>query len=130
MLRQINKMAAFTLVEVMIAMAIFAIAGTAIFKVANSTLIGTSRLETTTIAQWVASNQLVEVTLDQSWPPKKNQKGELEMADRQWHWLQIVEETEDKRMRAVTIEVREDPADAYPVASLMTYVSQPAGGAE
>ncbi|TLU65822.1 type II secretion system protein GspI [Thalassotalea litorea] len=114
----------FTLIEVMIAMAIFAIAGTAIIKVASSSLLGTARMETNTVAQWVATNQLVVVSLEKNWPPKKNQKGEVEMLDRQWHWQQIVEETEDETMRAVTIEVRLDPSDEYPVAQMMTYLSQ------
>ncbi|QDP00022.1 type II secretion system minor pseudopilin GspI [Thalassotalea sp. PS06] len=114
----------FTLIEVMIAMAIFAIAGTAIIKVASSSLLGTSRMEENTVAQWVAANQLVEASLDQTWPPKKNQRGEVELLEREWHWRRIVEETQDESMRAITIEVRLDPDAEYPSAQLMTYVSQ------
>lgn len=115
----------FTLLEVMIALAVFALAGTALLKVAGSSLMGIGHLERSSIAQWVAANQLVEANLDQkSWPPKKA-SGKIEMAGREWHWRQTVIATEDKNMRAVQVEVRENEKDKNSLASLLTYVSNP-----
>ncbi|MEW6998826.1 type II secretion system minor pseudopilin GspI [Colwelliaceae bacterium BS250] len=114
----------FTLLEVMIALAVFALAGTALLKVAGSSLMGIGHLERVTLAEWIASNQLVEVNLEQKWPPTKR-NGMVEMAGREWYWQQIVIATEDKNMRAITVEVREDEKDKSPLISLITYVNNP-----
>ncbi len=114
----------FTLLEVMLALAVFAFAATALLKVAGSSLMGTASLERLSVAQWVAANQLVEANLEQNWPPKKK-SGTSEMAGREWHWQRLIQETEDKNMRAITVEVREQEDDKYSVTSLITYVSNP-----
>ncbi|WP_371187738.1 type II secretion system minor pseudopilin GspI [Thalassotalea maritima] len=119
-----RRRSGFTLIEVLLALTIFAIAGTAVMGVASTSLVGTANLEIKSIASWVASNQLVEVNLQQAWPPQKK-KGKEEMAGHEWHWQRIIEETEDPNMRAVTIEVREQLNDQYPVVSMVTYVSNP-----
>lgn len=114
----------FTLIEVMLALAVFSFAGVALLKVAGSSLLGTAQLEKLSVAGWVAANQLVEVNLDQSWPPKKK-TGKTEMAGREWHWQRIITPTEDKNMRAVSVEVRENEADKHSITSIMTYISNP-----
>lgn len=114
----------FTLLEVMVALAVFALAGTALLKVAGSSLMGIGHLERVSLAQWIASNQLVEANLERKWPPTKK-TGTVEMAGREWHWRQVVVATEDKNMRAITVEVREDEKDKSPLISLITFVSNP-----
>ncbi|MGB0936308.1 MAG: type II secretion system minor pseudopilin GspI [Colwellia sp.] len=114
----------FTLLEVMLAMAVFAIAGVALMSAANSNYRHISHLEETMLANWVASNQLVEVNLDKSWPPKNNQKGDVELAGRTWYWQQKVIKTTDKDMRAVTIEVRATKDNKTFISSMTTYVAK------
>ncbi len=113
---------AFTLIEVMLAMAIFAIAGTAILGTADANLRGLSKLEQTTIANWVVSNQLVEASLDTKWPPRNNKQGQVELAGIEWFWKQKVIKTTDKNMRALVMEVRLNEKDETPIAFMMTYV--------
>ena len=112
----------FTLIEVMLALAVFAFAGTALLKVAGSSLMGTAQLERLSVATWVVSNELVEANLNQTWLPK-NKTGKTEMAGREWHWKYIIQPTEDKNMRAITVEVREKENDKNAITSLLTYVS-------
>lgn len=114
----------FTLLEVLIAMAIFSIAGVALIETAGNNFKNLSRLETQMVAGWVASNQLVEVSLDKTWPPRNNKKGEVELAGRKWFWLQKVIKTTDEEMRAVVVEVRSSEKQELTEASLMTYVSR------
>ena len=64
----------FTLIEVMLALAVFSIAGVAILGVTENNTKNLTHLEMKLMANWIASNQLVEVNLDQSWPPKNNKK--------------------------------------------------------
>jgi general secretion pathway protein I len=114
----------FTLIEVMLAMAIFAIAGVSLLNTADNNFKNLSHLESKILANWLASNQLVEVTLDQQWPPKNNKKGMVEMASREWFWAQKVIKTGDKNMRAVVIEIRLVEDEKLALTSVMTYVSK------
>ncbi|MBA6232846.1 MULTISPECIES: type II secretion system minor pseudopilin GspI [unclassified Colwellia] len=114
----------FTLIEVMLAMAIFSIAGIALLSAADNNFKNLSHLESKVLANWVASNQLVAVTLAEEWPPKNNKKGKVEMAGQEWFWLQKVIKTENKNMRSVVIEVRNKEDQKLAITSMVTYLSK------
>jgi len=125
--RQGRKSLGFTLIEVLLALSVFSLAGIALLSTADTHFNNLGILENQMYAGWVASDQLVEVNLDQTWPPKDNKKGTVELAGREWHWLQKVIKTTDKEMRSVVIEVRLDNDNKLALASLMTYVSKGTG---
>ncbi len=108
----------------MLAMAVFAIAGVALLGVADNNYRHISHIEQQMFANWVASNQLVEVSLDKTWPPKNNRKGKVELAGKTWYWQQKVSKTTNKELRAVTMQVRLNEDDELVSASLMTYLAQ------
>lgn len=108
----------------MLAMAVFSIAGVALLGVADNNYRHISHLEEKMFANWVASNKLVDLKLDTTWPPKNNKKGTAEMAGKTWYWQQKVIKTTNKELRSVVMEVRSDEDDELAVASMMTYVSQ------
>ena len=114
----------FTLIEVMLAMAIFSIAGVALLGTANTNFTNMSLLEEKMLASWVASNQLVEGKLARQWPPQNNKKGTQELSEHKWSWTQRVVKTADDNMRAVYIDVRKKAEDEKAITSLMTYVSK------
>lgn len=122
------KQAGMTLLEVMVALLIFALTGSAILKAAGDHLNNVGQVEAITFANWVASNRLNQLQLDTSWPPKNNLKGDMEMADRTWYWQQSVTKTNDDDLRSVTINVglREDYSDS--VTSVTTFVAKPTLG--
>ena len=124
MINNLTKPLGFTLIEVMLAMAVFAIAGVALLGVADNNYRHISHIEEQMFANWVASNQLVEVSLDKTWPPKNNRKGKVEMAGRTWYWQQKVSKTANKELRAVNMQVRLNEDDELVIASLMTYLAQ------
>lgn len=115
----------FTLIEVMLAMAIFAIAGVALLGSAQNNFTTMANLEQKTVAQWVASNQLVAASIDKTWPPKDKRKGSVEMAGATWFWLQKVIRTTDPNMRQITMEIRLNEQQEQPISSLVTFVSKP-----
>lgn len=122
--QQIKKRySGFTLIEVLLAMSIFSIAGIALLSTADTHMNNLSILEKKTYADWIASDQLVEANLDSTWPPKNNQKGQVELASHTWFWTQKVIKTTDKDMRAIVIEVKFNEDDEYALTSLMTYLS-------
>jgi len=123
---QINKQttSGFTLIEVMLAMAVFAIAGIALLGASSNNARNMGHLENKMLANWVASNQLVAASLVTKWPPKNNVKGEVELAGKAWFWQQKVIKTTDKDMRAIVMEVRLKADDELAVTSMTTYVSK------
>lgn len=114
----------FTLIEVLLALSVFSLAGLALLDTADTHFNSLNNLENKMIADWVASNQLVEVNLNETWPPKNNKTGKAEMAGREWFWTQKVIKTQDNDMRAVVIEVRQSEKSELALTSLMTYVSK------
>ena len=124
MIKSPTKPLGFTLIEVMLAMAVFAIAGIALLSAASNNARNIGHLESKMFANWVASNQLVAANLVEKWPPKNNLKGDVELAGRTWFWQQKVIKTTDKDMRAIVMEVRLNEDDELAVTSLTTYVSK------
>ena len=117
-----------TLLEVMVALLIFALTGTAVLKAAGEHLSSVGQIESVTFANWVASNRLNQLQLDTTWPPKNNLKGTMEMADRTWYWQQTVAKTNDNDLRAVTVSVGEDQSYKSSVTSVTTFVAKPTAG--
>lgn len=114
----------FTLIEVLLALSVFSLAGLALLDTADTHFNSLNNLENKMIADWVASNQLVEASLDETWPPKNNKTGKVDMAGREWFWTQKVIKTQDNNMRSIVIEVRQSEKSELALTSLMTYVSK------
>lgn len=114
-----------TLLEVMVAIMIFAITATAILRSGSEHLRSTAVIKEISIATWVANNQLSEIVLEQTWPLKKNKQGEEEMANQMWYWKQRIEDTMDKEFKQVTIEVATDQEMQSVVTSVSTYIAMP-----
>ena len=122
--KQSKKTLGFTLIEVMLAMAVFSIAGVALLSAATNNARNISYLEDKMFANWVASNQLVATHLVETWPPKNNVKGEVELGGRAWLWQQKVVKTTDKNMRQIVMEIRLKESDELAICSITTYVSK------
>lgn len=120
-----KRVSGMTLLEVMVALVIFAITGTAIMKAASEHLNGVGMIEEVTFATYVANNQLNAALVNTQWPPKNNEKGSEEMANRTWYWQQRVLETNDEDLRAIEITVGLDPEYQSSVTSVITYVAKP-----
>ncbi|MGL4715173.1 MAG: GspI family T2SS minor pseudopilin variant ExeI, partial [Aeromonas sp.] len=69
-----------TLLEVMVALAVFAIAGLAVMKTASEHLFALNYLEQKTMATWVVENQLVQQKLEKKWPANSWVEGDEQMA--------------------------------------------------
>lgn len=114
-----------TLLEVMAAIAIFALTATSIMKAASDHIRGITVLEEITFATWIANNRLQNAIVENAWPPQNNKRGSEEMAGRTWYWRQVVTETEDKDLRQVEIFVGTDPEGENITTSVMTYFANP-----
>lgn len=113
----------FTLLEVLVALAVLAVAMGALIKGGADNAANAIYLRDKTFAQWVAQNQAIEMQLDTQWPALGTTKGEASMADQTWYWRAKVLETEDKNVRRLEMAVfaddeREGGALAHVVAFL------------
>lgn len=117
-----RKQAGMTLLEVMVAMAVFATAGLAVMKVATENVASLSYLEEKTFANWVAENTLVELKAAGTIPTKSWRQGKQELAGREWYWRYKGESTTSSDFVAITVEVSTDAAYKYRVGYLVTYV--------
>ena len=116
----------FTLLEVMMALAILAIVMGALIKVTDSYAFNAGYLQQKTLAQWIAENKAVEYRLRQQFPPVGNNEGTTEMAKVEWQWRVTVTNTEDRRLRRLDIRVALKDGDLdKPITTLVAFVGQP-----
>lgn len=115
----------FTLLEVLIALAILAIALGSIIKMATNQTLSTAHLRDKTLAHWVALNKITELQLTAEWPNKGKKQGSEEMGLHEWHWVRTVTDTPDDRVRQVEIAVFWNKQDERPVTQLTSFLSQP-----
>lgn len=113
-----------TLLEVLVALAIFSLAALALLQSLGQLSIGTGRLADKTWADWVAENQLVELRLQNVWPPLSWTTGESEQAGARWYWRWRGVESGQPGVRALEIEVSRTPWQdgGSSVTVLRTYV--------
>ena len=124
LIKQRRYLVGMTLLEVLVALFIFALTGTAIMKAASDHLNGVGQIEEITFATWVANNRLTQLHIDNTWPVKNNQKGEQEMAGRKWYWQQRVNKTNDSDMVQVEVTVGLDQQYESSVTSASTFIAK------
>ncbi len=95
----------FTLLEVLVALAVLAIAMLAVMRTVASSADTAAYLRDKTLAAWVADNVLTELRLKQRYPALGKSKGEQQLANRRWYWQLEVSETADKQLRKLEIRV-------------------------
>ncbi|WP_240612841.1 type II secretion system minor pseudopilin GspI [Alteromonas flava] len=114
-----------TLLEVMVALFIFAVAGMAMMKAATDHLTNVGVVEEITWATYVANNQMTRAHLDDQWPPRNNLKGSEQMAGRTWYWQRTVTKTNDDDLRAIEISVGLSESYDDTITSVTSFVAKP-----
>jgi len=116
--------AGFTLVEVLVALAVIAIALTAVMRSFGQGVDTTIALRERSIALWVAQNRLATHHIAHSWPSPDTSGGTVEMAGREWRWREVVATTPDADIRRIEIEIRAAP-DREALARLVGFLPKP-----
>lgn len=116
----------FTLLEVMVALAVIALGMAAVIKTVTTTTSNTIHLRDKTFAYWVAQNQLAEIELTAASPKTGFTDGEEKLAGLTWHWTRKIEGTEDPDTNRIEITVRKDKdKSAQNYATLITLFFNP-----
>jgi len=121
------KHSGFTLLELLVAMAIFATAGLAIMQSSSAHIRNLSQLDDLTIASYIADNQMQLAMLDKEWPGKEKSQGEVKMANRDWLWQQQVSKLADEDLRLVQISVSLAESTEQVLYQLQSYRGKPGG---
>lgn len=121
---------AFTLLEVMVALAVIAIALGALLKAVASYGVNVQYLQHKTIAQWVALNQLTQYQLQPDFWPELGiyQRGTAQMAGQNWLWQAEISATFNDYIHRVIVTVRNEH-DPAPLVSVAGFIQQPAKSA-
>ena len=124
----INRYAkGFTLLEVMVALAVIALALAAATSAVSGNIRNASGLQQRTYAHWVAMNKLTEMQLAKQWPATKTTKGSSLMAKQEWYWSTKVTKTPDgfDLIRKVDITVRLNEDDESSLITLTGFIGKP-----
>ena len=99
----------FTLIEVLVALAIVTIGMAAVLGTLSSSADTISYLRDKTFANWVALNQIALVRISGQLPAPGKSDGDVDFASRKWHWQQQVTAMQVPGMVRMDVSVR--PAD-------------------
>jgi general secretion pathway protein I len=104
-----NRQAGFTLLEIMIALAIFALVSATLIRNAAQSANQTGIIQQRTIAYWIAENQINELRLlprnEDNFPGIGSDREKVTMAGQDWEVLVDVEATENQEMRRIIVSV-------------------------
>ena len=116
------KQTGMTLLEVIVALAVFSIAAVSITKSLGEQMANMPILEERTMGQWVAHNQMVDARLDPKFPEIGRKDGQTELANKDWYWRKEVIKTTDDNFRMIRISVSDDERFARVIAEVSSYV--------
>lgn len=95
----------FTLLEVLVALAILAVALGAALRAGQQSLAGFEQTRARLLANWVAADRLAELRIARVWPELGVSEGEGEEDGQRFHWRQKVGTTPNAAFRRVAVEV-------------------------
>ena len=100
-----HRAAGFTLLEVLVALAVVAIALAALVSAATGQLKIAERTRDKTVAGWVAANVLTDLKLRERFPEPGERTGIITMANQRFAWRALVQTTVESDLRRIDLRV-------------------------
>jgi general secretion pathway protein I len=120
--RRASPFAGFTLIEILVALAIVAVALAAGMRALAQSADSASTLKARTLALWVAQNRLAAAQLAEPWPALGSAAGESEQAGTRFIWRESVSGTPNPAFHKIEIVVAEPQTPDYALARLVGYI--------
>ena len=114
----------FTLLEILVALAVLAIALAATARSMGAAIDTTVALRDRTLARWVAEDRLAQLELGREWPALDTKEGDADMGGRAFRWRQQTSASPVARMRRVEVSVFQPETDS-PLARMTGFLEQP-----
>ena len=115
----------FTLVEILVALAIVAVALAAGMRALAQGADTASALKARTLALWVAQNRLAAAQLAAPWPALGNASGEVVQAGTRFVWRASIGNTPNPAFRRIEITVADPETPDYALAQLIGFLGNP-----
>src|ERR1700756_5072479 len=99
----------FTLIEVLVALVIVAVGMSALMGALSSSARTVTYMQEKTFAEWVALNQVANTRIGLQkgqTPPTGKTNGDIDFANRTWHWSQEVVASEVPGIVRIDVKVR------------------------
>lgn len=112
----------FTLIEVLVALMVFAIAMAALVQAGTQRVQNLAYLRQRTVAAWIASNRIAWLRLQSGEVEAGTREGEVEMVHGTWFWTARIEATADDTVWRVEVAVRASEEDE-PLARVTGFLS-------
>lgn len=115
----------FTLVEVLIALAVAALGLSAVLAMGTQSIDTSRSLRDRTLALYVGLNEITELRLSGEFPDVGRSSGETEMAERLWRWEYVISETGVENMRRIDIAVSLADQPEQVVRNVSGFIGEP-----
>jgi general secretion pathway protein I len=115
----------FTLVEILVALAIVAIALTAGMRALTQATDSAAALKARTLALWIAQDRLAAAQIETPWPALGSYNGEAMQAGATFVWSATVGTTPNPAFRRIEIVVAEPQSPDYALARLTGFLGNP-----
>ena len=124
----------FTLIEILVALAIIAIAMGAVIKASSNHTYSVTKLKQKTLAHYVAMNEIIKLETAGKLPDYGTHKKSTEMAGREWFWnrevIKMLHPLTGKPtplIRQVSFTIYEDENRRNNITRLVSYLASPPG---
>lgn len=119
-----RRLTGFTLIEVLVALAILAVALAAAVRSSSIAADGAIDLRERLAGTWVAQDRLAEYAARPLWPDIGTRGGSVEQAGMQFAWRETVTGTPNPRFRRVEVQVFAARAPEHAVTTLVGYATR------
>ncbi|KMN35891.1 MULTISPECIES: type II secretion system minor pseudopilin GspI [unclassified Chromobacterium] len=118
----------FTLFEVLVALAIIAVALGALLRATGLAADNGEGMKRRMQAAWEAQNMIALMQARREWPEVGEQAGELEDDGARWRWQRVISQTPNPNFRKVVVRVLAQSDSRYVLAEMTGYLRMNAGG--
>ncbi|CAG0987057.1 Type II secretion system protein I [Burkholderiales bacterium] len=115
----------FTLVEILVALAVVAVALAAGMRALAQSADGAGTLKARTLAMWVAQNRLAAAEFARELPAPGRRTGDAAQGGTAFVWRETVGGTPNPLFRRIDVEIAEAASPDYVLARLTGYVAGP-----
>ena len=119
-----DRTAGFTLVEVMVALAIAGLSLSAVAASISQMVDAGSAMQERTYASWIAQNKIAELRLANVVPEVSSTSGEVEYAALEWAWRATISETGVENLFRVDVEVSYAGSDEI-IRTVTGFIGEP-----